>query len=337
MTEHDDEAAPQVRRSRRPAPLLAAAAAAVAAALTVGGVAAWRGTQTETPPAASGSRTSTPTPSPSAVPVPSGWKPVASLGMEIHVPAGWEVAGLVNDSCALKDAATRIVSRPLGAATLQMCGPPRLGTLVTFAPELPDGEPGRKVLEDGRTQITWAGPRGGAIVASGLDGAVLQQVIDTARAVDVDSLGCPTVPVRPAWDRHREGLPPVRLGQGVTDVVACVYSGMGNAGRYRMMASGRLDADQRSALARALSRAPAGVTPAMSKRCATDGQQEEAYAVLRVRTPAGLAELAFHWNGCGNRYVAGPDGQSAATIALIMAVNDALGLSYAYSPPMARG
>jgi hypothetical protein len=256
--------------------------------------------------------------------------------MEIHVPAAWEVTGLVNESCALEDATARIVSRPLGATTLQLCGGPRLGTLVTFAPELPDGEPGRKVFEDGRTQITWAGPRGGAIVASGLDAAVLQQVIDTARAVDVDSLGCRIEPTRPAWDRRRQGLPPVRLGEGMTDVVACVYSGVGNAGRYRMMASGRLDAGQRSTLARAISRAPAGVAPDVSKNCLT-GTPEDVYAVLRVRSQAGFTELAFHWDGCSDRYLASADSQSAATVALIRTVNGALGLSYAFNEPLAAG
>ncbi len=342
MNQHDDEAArllretlheradmlggaplavPAARGRRRPvASLIAVGAAAVVAVLAVSGVAAWRAARPTAPPVPAAS----PSPSPSAR-GPAGWKPVASLGMEIYVPASWDVRGTVNESCDVLGFDDRVVSRPFGVVTAIGCDGLRQGTLVTFVADLPDGKAGREDLGDNLTQLTWLSPNGGAVVASGPDVAVLEQVVDTARAVDVDSLGCPTKPARPAWDRRRDGLPPVRLSGDVTDVVACFYTDVG-LDDYRMLASARFDAAQRSALARSLSRAPAGAAPDVPGTCPDD-----AFGIIRVRTSAGPTELTFHGEGCIDRYVAGPDSQSAVTEALLATVMKALNLSYAFN------
>ncbi len=300
--------------------LVAVAAAALVGVVVVTGVATWRAGRPD--PASPGPA--------AAVAVPAGWKPVASLGVQVYVPPDWQLAGALNEGCALMDPAARLVSRPLGGVTMQLCDAPPKGTLVAFRTEPLDGEePGRRVLGDGRTQITWVSPRGGAVVvASGPDGPLLQQVIDTARPVDVDALGCATKPVRPTWDRPREGLPPVRLA-GVTDAVGCVYARDASGG-YRLVASNAFDAGQRAALEGVLRRAPAGAAPDVPQDCAA-GVPEEAFGVLRVRTATGVSELALHWDGCLNRYVATAEAQSAMTERVLTTVMEALRVGFGWT------
>ncbi len=318
-------ALPSVPAQRRPprAPFLAVAAAALVAVAVVTGVATWR--------AGNDQRAATTTAPAARAAVPAGWKPVASLGVQIYVPPDWQLAGELNEECALQDPGARLVSRPIGGTTMQLCSAPPKGTLVAFRPAPLEGEePGRRVLGDGRTQITWVSPRGGAaVVASGADGAVLQQVIDTARPVDVDALGCPTDAERPSWDRPRTGLPPVRMPGGVVAVVGCVYA-RDRAGTYRLVASNPLDDGQRAALEAALRGAPAGAAPDVPQNCAP-GLPEEAYGVLRVRTAAGVSELALHWDGCLNRYVASPDAQSAMTERVLTTVMEALRVGFGWT------
>ncbi len=331
-------AAPATRPRRRAGvSLIAVAAAAVVAVLAVGGVAAWRGARPEPITAVGPSPSTSPTASTEPGRAPAGWKPVASMGMEIFVPAEWKVTGSINESCDVLSPDLRVVSRPIGAVRLNLCGGVRRGTLVTFVAAPSGGKAGLEPLADGLTQVTWLSPTGGAVVASGPDAAVLQQVVATARAVDVDSLGCPTTPALPAWDRRREGLPPVRLASDVTEVVACVYTGVGDGGAYRMVAGARFDEAQRSALAQALSRAPAGAAPDVSPETCLRGRPEDAFGVLRIRTSAGPSELTFHWDGCIDRYVAGPDSQSAVTQALLATVMKAVNISYSFNGPLPAG
>jgi hypothetical protein len=262
--------------------------------------------------------------------VPAGWKPVASLGMEVHVPATWRLTGEVSEECGLLTFDTRVVSRPVGVVPAIGCDGIRQGTLVSFVIERPGQKAGREDLGNNITQFTWLSPSGGAVVASGPDVAVLQQVIATARTVAVDSLGCPTTPTRPTWDRPRDGLPPVRLGADVTDVVACVYQGYPFGDAYRTVASARFDAAGRDALAVALRRAPADTTPDPRKTCATVFPGE-IFAVLNVRTAAGVIPMTLHWTGCANRYVATAEAQSATTERLLETVMDAVGIGVGYS------
>jgi hypothetical protein len=101
-----------------------------------------------------------------------------------------------------------------------------------------------------------------------------------------------------------------------------------------MVASSRFDAAQRSVLAQALSRAPAGAAPDLPAQTCLRSRPEDAFGVLRVRTPAGPSELTFHWAGCVDRYIAGPDSQSAVTEALVATVMKAVNVPYSFSGPL---
>lgn len=323
---------PLARRSpdRGTSPLrawLPAVAAAAVAILAVGGVAAWRADQ-PTPPAVA----STPSPAPSTA-VPQGWEPVASLGIEIHVPGTWRVTGAVN-SCTLTDPAAGTVSRPLGAITAQGCFKPPRGTLISFQHTMRKPPTAGRVTEDGHTTITWVSPdRTAAVMASGTDTALLQRVIDTARVVEVDSLGCTTTPPRLAWDRPRTGLPPVRLASDVIEVVGCAYAVHGGSDddpEYRLVASRTFDAADRAALATALRRAPAGAAPDVPQNCAPDLVETE-YVVLHVRDAVATTPLALHSVNCLDRYVAGPRAQSAVTVRLVTTVMEAIQVGFGYN------
>ena len=331
--------------ARRPGRLLTAAAAAAATVLAVGGVAAWRAERpmTAAGPAISPAPTSTAPATPTAAPpvgVPAGWKPVASLGIEIHVPPSWEVTGAVNP-CTLKESTAGTVSRPVGAVVAIGCERPPPATLVSFEQVYDRAPAPGRATEDGRTTITWIGPDGtSAVVASGPDAALLQQVVDTARRVDVDSLGCGTRPPVLAWDRPRAGLPPVRLPGDVTEIVGCHYTvtgePSGQSPEYRLVASAGFDEAQRAALATALRRAPAGTTPDVPQDCGP-GRPETEYTVLHVRSATGVATLAMHPQGCAGPYVAGEASRSTVTVRVLTVVMDTIGIGYSYGSELPQG
>lgn len=264
--------------------------------------------------------------------VPQGWEPVASLGIEIYVPKTWRVTGAVN-SCSLEDPAVGTVSRPIGAVTAAGCLKRPPGTLITFRQALYGPLTPGRVTEDGHTTITWVSPdRTAAVVASGVDAAVLQRVIDTARPVTVDSAGCATAPPELDWDRPRTRLAPVRLTSAVTEVVGCVYTvdgGPEDDPSYRLVASRTFTAAQRAALATALRRTPAGAAIDVPQNCSPRLTETE-YAVLHVREGATTTPITLHWTGCVDRYVASQDSQSAMTVRLLTTVMDSIQVGYAY-------
>lgn len=300
------------RPGRRTGGVLSGVAAVLVVVLAVGAVAAWRSAQ----------RPAQPRPEPAAS-VPSDWKPVSSLGVELRVPPTWRVAG--GDTRCLPGAdGVPVVSRPVGATSVMGCArPDPSGTLVEFrSANGSEGAPRRVLLPGGRTEIVWFSPdRRTAVVATGRDGDLLQRVVDTAHPVQVDSFGCATDGARPGWDRPRLALPRVRL-DGVTDIVACAYAR--DSGGYRFVASSRFTADQRIGLLRAVLRAPAGAAPDATGDCPRDDPEQE-YVLLRVTDQAGTFVLAVHYRGCRDRYLAGATSQSAMTAPLVTAVGQGLG------------
>jgi hypothetical protein len=253
--------------------------------------------------------------------------PVASLGAEIDVPASWTVTRLVNDTCEPRAATTHLVSRPIGVVPAIACGYPLRGTLVAFRPG--PGTPGRTVLPDGRTRITWVAPDAAvSVVATGpaADADLLQRVVRTARAVDVDSAGCDTVPRRTGSDRPTGGSP--LPTEPVVDVTYCTYTnGLGPSG-YRLVASGRLDPARRDRLMAAV-RAGAA-TPAIGS-CATGGPLEYV-TLLRVRTSEGVSPVTLVPQVCADRYDGWSEDQWTLTPGVSAALDGAVELGVATFP-----
>jgi hypothetical protein len=307
------------RTGRRVPALAGVAAAAVAAGVLVTGTALWRTGHTADTTAVQPPVPVTAGPAHTA---PAGWVPVSSLGVEIDVPADWRVTGTVNDTCEPRDAATHLVSRSMGAVPAIACGVPLRGTLVTITPGAEDAS-ARRQPADGRVRFTWVAPdRRASVVATGLpaDADLLQRVLATARAVDVDSLGCPTVADTPSWDRPRRSLPPVRT-DGVDDVVYCTYDEDNPLAGHRLVASGRLADTQRQRLLTLLGRA------AVSQIAVPCGPQEDVTfyrTQLRLRTPAGVSLLTVHL-GCRG-YVGSADGQTPVTRDLAEALKETVEL-----------
>ncbi len=326
-------AAPRAGRASAARPVLVAAAAAAVAGLAVAGVANVRATSPAPPPTRPTAVWADATPGVAATTarprgVPAGWKPVAALGVELFVPAAWRVMGTMGAGCEGMDPAAHVVSRPVGAARASLCGPTR-GTVVWFLPGPPGGEVTTGSTRPGPTTITWVHPaRTAHVLASGPDRALLQRVLDTARTVDVDALGCGTRAVPRQWGHEPTALPPVRLAAGVTDVVVCVYGGGPWASDDLLVASGRLDAAQRATLARALEEAPTAPPPNPRMRCLPGGSRET-YALLRLRSDAGVSELRVHWT-CSGRYTASADARSLTTLALVKAVLGPLHIGFGY-------
>jgi len=314
---------PVPARGHAPGGWLLAAAAATVAVLAVGGVATWRAdgpvplaaepSTAATRPVSSATAPSPPAPRP--VRIPAGWKPVSSLGVEIHVPPSWRVGG-GGPTCHPRKPADGVISLPVGAVLAMgwpPC-PPSRGTRVAFAPIRPDSAVAERRTGDGRTEISWVSPeRTTAVYVSGSDTALLRQVVDTARPVDVDSLGCSTTPPEFDWDRPRPGLPPVRLPTDVVEVVGCLYAVPHGTRERRLVHSASMSREQRTALTAALRRAPAAPTPRLPG-CRPPQRSDQDYAVLRVRTGAGATTLTVRWAGCLERYVASEQSLSGMTV-----------------------
>ncbi|MCI0687755.1 MAG: hypothetical protein L0Y54_11030 [Sporichthyaceae bacterium] len=218
---------------------------------------------------------------------PDGWTWYSSLGMEIAVPADWRVndidcnqtnapsvvrgRALVLDDCLTPEPATKRVAgiSPVGYAALEgVAGSPvKLDGVAATLTEttLPDGRYAAQLAVSSREIF---------LVVRTTDPAEGAAILDTARLVDVDRLGCATE--RP--DVSAPADPPAAMVPAESDTVRiCSY---GRGLDSRLQASGELAPTDAAALVAKVNAAPAGRNPDQPPDQCLDGEPVTPDAVL---------------------------------------------------------
>jgi len=349
------------RRAGRTTRWRAVVAGTAATALVVTGVAVVLGRgAVRVAPAPEVSVAATPTAT-----VRPGWKHVSSLGVQLAVPQDWDVVGAIG-GCEPLPAAT--VER--GGGVVAGCGytEPAGFTLVHIGTvddvagltdprgdgsgtPAPGGSPSTvplsripmdltvSALSDDRTQLVLASAeRDVAVLVRGPDLDLLQEILLTVELVDVDSAGCSAVQTaRPSWDRAgRLGVPAVDVG-AADAVSVCAYSTRDDDVAPRLAASARLDGPDAREVLDALAAAPAGTVPfPPAIRCAPARYRTtpESGLELLVNAAGTTTPVRVHYDGCGDRYAASPDGLSQVTMRLLEAAYRPLGLGFSTLAPL---
>jgi len=229
---------------------------------------------------------------------PAGWVWYSSLGMEIAVPAGWAVNDI---GCGQSDRPTVARGRGMERACL---GPDFATKRVAEISAVPDSElaggTSRDItlggvpatvtegtLEDGRFTAQLAVPsREVYLAVRTTDAAERAAILDSARLVDVDHLGCATgrpavtVPAEPGATLVPAGTEAVRI---------CLYA----FGADRLSASAEVTGADTAWLVNAVNAAPAGRNPDQPPSACLETGPVVPDAVLQFVQPGG--EITRLW------------------------------------------
>jgi hypothetical protein len=240
--------------------------------------------------------------------LPQDWVWVSSLGLEIGVPGGW----------AVNDYGCHMTNRPSvvrGRGAEEDCYTPEPATkqvaIIAAAPDRSydagfsrravtiDGEAGTRAegrLPDGRHAGQLAIPgRDIYLDVRTIDEVELTTILDSARLVDFDRVGCPTrrqpvavgapadaslAPANPLWARD------------------CYY---GSAGDGRLQASTALSHAEAAALVAAMNAAPPGRNPDLRAPSCIDPPPPAPDVVLHLVSTGGVRVVWVTFSPCTGR------------------------------------
>jgi hypothetical protein len=295
-------------RARRRTAILTSALAVVAVIGTAGLVATWPAGSDHRNGSAGGPGRSVPAVSGAAFTAepPHDWVWQSSLGLVIAVPGGWDI----NDyGCGMTNRPSVVRGRVAGRDCYTPEPANKNLAIIGATPDRTyDGMPARQVTIDGvaATRIEGMLPDGryaGALAIPSrrvfLDvrttrDAERQELLNSARLVDVDHLGCPTArpPLVAAAD-----APDTLIPAAPTAIQVCLYGG--EAGRLR--ASTDLSADDITRLVNAIGSASPGRNPDAPPDQCTDTDPTPD-SVLRVTAHNGTVTLVWAtFSGCVGR------------------------------------
>jgi len=250
--------------------------------------------------------------------LPAGWRWESYRDVVIGVPATW---GYENGSqrtgqwCIGDNPKPAAIGRP-GASTAAGCpapapGEPPPGTLIAVVGEFvafdPAGDPAGAQsgsAAGARTEGDRTTIRVGSVgIAVQAEAGLREQIVSTARQVDVDHNGCPSLdPI--SIDPGSRPDNPVAAGslRAVQRVSACRYALRSDFITLppgpTLISSLQLAGDQAAAVITGIAAAPAGSGPNSPDSCSTEVRYGDEVIVLRVTAEAGESQIYLRFSGC---------------------------------------
>ena len=238
-------------------------------------------------------------------PVPADWRWESYGGVEVRVPGDW---GWGNGSQRLsqwcvypEDDPRPIVGRP-GYSTLAGCpsAKPRPETLVARTgfvvafDRTTEGDGERR--EGDQTAVR----RRGVLVTVNAPGDLRERIVETIRAVDVDSFGCPSTHAVSERPQQRPAPVAVTSLREVSSVSVCKFgvTSRPHGVQERLLSAARLEGAAAEQAVQAIAEAPVGGGPDDPGACAEDYGYGDEIIVLLVRSTAGASELVVRYAGC---------------------------------------
>jgi hypothetical protein len=285
--------------------------------------------------------------------VPSGWRLVSSLGLEVAAPADWPFnawsgcgrpppALVERDEGAVAGCGSNgIVPSVLRIRPLQSSGP-GAGSNPPSQPETRQlgggvtGAAARGRTPDGRYLATVQVPALQAEVsAESPDEAVVDAIVNSIRAVAVDAVGCATrLGAAPTWDRPAAG-PAVALSHRhpVASIGVCHYRRLQGARTPMVLGSSlRLTGPLAAGAVAAIDQAAPGALPAVpARQCVREPESDPLW--LHVDYAGAEQPVLVHvrYSTCWQRWTASPSGVSHVSQAQLQALLGPLRTGYGYA------